>query len=159
MQVNRLNQLLDPARLQRLIEQEVVDGGGYRLMEFANELKAGIWSELEGRGTIDTYRRNLQRAYIERLQYLLEEDPPVPATSPQVWRTPVDVSQSDIRPMARAQLVELRLAIGRRLGRDGNLGTRAHLEDLLARIELVLEPLELAAQLRPTEELHAGELT
>jgi hypothetical protein len=140
IQVNRLNQLLDPARMQRLIEQEVVDGASYRLMDFANELKLGIWAELEGRGAIDPYRRNLQRAYIERLQYLLEEEPPVAAPNPSVWRTPVDVSQSDIRPMARAQLGELRSAIGRRLSRGSDEVTRAHLQDLIARITKVLDP-------------------
>lgn len=140
MQVNRLTQLLDPARMQRLIEQEVVDGSRYQLMDFANELKLGIWGELEGRGGIDAYRRNLQRAYIERLQFLLEEDPPTAPPSPQVWRTAVDVSQSDIRPMARAQLVELRTAIGRRLSRSSEEVTRAHLQDLLARIEQILNP-------------------
>jgi hypothetical protein len=140
MQVNRLNQLLDPGRMQRLIEQGVVDGTSYRMIDFANELKVGIWAELEGRGTIDPYRRNLQRAYIERLQYLLEEDPPAPAPNPSAWRTPVDVSQSDIRPMARSQLVELRSAVSRRLARAGDEATRAHLQDLVARIEQILDP-------------------
>jgi hypothetical protein len=141
LQVTRLNQLFDPGRMQRLIEQEVVDGGaGYRLIDFANELKAGIWTELEGRGTIDPYRRNLQRAYIERLESLLQEEPPVVAPNPSIWRTPVDVSQSDIRPVARAQLVELRSAIGRRLSRGGDDMSRQHLQDLLARIEAILDP-------------------
>lgn len=56
------------------------------------ELKAGVWTELEGRGTVDAYRRNLQRAYIERLEFLLTEEPSVGAPNPSVWRTPVDVS-------------------------------------------------------------------
>jgi hypothetical protein len=89
---------------------------------------------------IDPYRRNLQRAYIERLEFLLKEEPPLAAPNPSVWRTPVDVSQSDIRPMARAQLVELRSAINRRLGRGGDQLTRIHLQDLVARIELILNP-------------------
>jgi hypothetical protein len=140
MQVNRLNQLLDVGRMQRLIEQEVVDGGSYRLIEFANELKAGIWSELEARGTIDPYRRNLQRAYVERLETLLKEEPTITPPNPSVWRTPVDVSQSDIRPMARAQLVELRRAMNRRLGGVADPATRIHLQDLVARIDLILNP-------------------
>lgn len=140
MQVGRLNQLLDPGRMQRLIEQEVIDGAGYRLADFLNELKLGIWGELEGRETIDAYRRNLQRAYVERLQFLLEEDPPAPAANPAIWRTPVDVSQSDIRALARAQLVELKSAISRRLTRGSDAITRMHLQDLVARIDEILEP-------------------
>jgi hypothetical protein len=126
--------------MQRLIEQEVVDSSGYRLMDFAAELKAGIWSELEGRGAIDPYRRNVQRAYVERLESLLGEEPPAPAPNPSVWRTPVDISQSDIRPLARAQLVELRSAMRRRLAKGADTMTRDHLQDLIARIDAILEP-------------------
>jgi hypothetical protein len=126
--------------MQRLIEQEMIDGAGYRLADFLNELKLGIWGELEGRETIDAYRRNLQRAYVERLQFLLEEDPQAPAANPAIWRTPVDVSQSDIRALARAQLVELKSAISRRLTRGSDAITRMHLQDLVARIDEILEP-------------------
>jgi Met-zincin/Domain of unknown function (DUF5117)/Domain of unknown function (DUF5118) len=141
IQVNRLNQLLDPGRMQRLIEQEIFDSAAaYRLLDFMDDLKDGIWSELAGRGGTDPYRRNLQRAYIERLEYLLKEEPPVATPSPNVWRTPVDVSQSDIRPVARAQLGEIRQAVQRRLLRGADQATRAHLEDVIARIREILEP-------------------
>jgi hypothetical protein len=140
IQVSRLNQLLDPARMQRLIEQEVVDVSGYRLIAFAEDLKAGIWTELSGTRTIDPYRRNLQRAYLERLEFLLNEEPPVVPPTPAMWRTPVDVSQSDIRPIVRAQLVEIRVAATRRIAREADPVTRMHLQDVLARIESILDP-------------------
>lgn len=36
-----------------------------------NDLRNGVWSELSRGQKIDTYRRNLQRAHVDRLGYLL----------------------------------------------------------------------------------------
>jgi len=140
-QAARLNQLLDPARLQRLIEQEAFAGArAYRLQDLFEDLRRAIWSELDGSGTIDLYRRNLQRAHVERLEWLLtQEPPPQPATVQGLARNPVDVSQSDIRAYARAQLTELESALRRRANR-GDRATRYHVADLAARIGLVLRP-------------------
>jgi len=104
-QAARLNQLLDPGRLQRLIEQEAFDpGGAYRLVDLFDDLRRGLWSELDRGGIIEVYRRNLQRAHVERLEYLLTQEPPAPPAQSGGTRTAVDVSQSDMRALARAQL-------------------------------------------------------
>ena len=51
-----------------------------------NDLQNGLWSEL-AKGKIDTYRRNLQRAYIERLSYLMTESQ-APATGwAHLWKS------------------------------------------------------------------------
>jgi hypothetical protein len=50
----------------------------------------------------------------------------------------VDVSQSDIRPLARAQLEEIMGAVRAAVGSAADRVTRAHLEDLAARAEAVL---------------------
>ncbi len=140
LQAGRLNQLLDPGRLQRLVEQEAIDGSRYTLGVFLDQLKEGIWSELAGGGAIDIYRRNLQRAWVERLQYLLEEEPPAPTPGSSAWRTAVDVSQSDIRAAARAQLLEVRSAASRWLARGSDAATRMHLRDIIARIDAMMDP-------------------
>ena len=51
----------------------------------------------------------------------------------------MDVSQSDIRPLVRAQLKTIRgdVQMGARRTRDAM--TRAHLEDIVARIDDILE--------------------
>ncbi|MEM7512753.1 MAG: zinc-dependent metalloprotease, partial [Bacteroidota bacterium] len=65
-QVSSLNNLLDPSRLARLIEAEAMLGAStYRMTDLFNDLRNGIWSELKRGTSVDTYRRNLQRAYIE----------------------------------------------------------------------------------------------
>lgn len=127
-----------------MIESEVFDGGAYPLMEFLDDLKSGIWSELAEAEPIDTYRRNLQRGYLERLEWLMTEEPPAPPTfgggGPPRSRAPiVDVSQSDIRPLVRAQLKELQTEAERASTRTRDRMTRYHLEDIVERINAILD--------------------
>lgn len=142
MQASRLTQLLDPGRLQRLIEQEAFDPrGAYRLVDLFDDLRRGIWGELERGGPIEVYRRNLQRAHFERLEYLLTQEPLAPTGQFQGGqRTAVDVSQSDIRALARAQLADLEGAARRRAAASADRLTRYHLEDVAARIAAILRP-------------------
>jgi len=138
-QVAFLDQMLDPRRMQRLIESEVFDAGAYPLIEYLDDLKAGVFSELDSGESIDTYRRSLQRAYVERLEYLMTEEPAAPRAGAGSNITRVDVSQSDIRPLARAQLREITEDAGWAAGRTEDRVTRAHLVDLVARAEAILE--------------------
>ena len=114
LQASTLNSLLDPGRVARLIEAETMLGNAtYTPLEMLGDLRNGIWSELRTGKKIDTYRRNLQRAYIERLEHLMtREQNTVPAAiSAFVGFTKVDVSQSDIRPLVRAELSKLKSQI------------------------------------------------
>jgi len=143
LQVSVLNRLLDPQRLQRVIESEARLGAdAYSLAGLFDDVRSAIWSELDSGAEIDVYRRNLQRAYVERLEYLMTEEPPSSAGlfgfgggGPTV-----DVSQSDIRPLARGELTTLRAAVGRAAGRSGDRTTRLHLEDIAVRIDRILDP-------------------
>ena len=139
-QVSLLNQLLSPARIQRLIEFDVFQPeDAYTAADLFEDVRAAVWSELERGDAIDTYRRNLQRGHLERLEWLLTEEPEDPPSFPAFRGFRVDVSQSDIRPLARAQLESLRAQISRvrRLMPTGP--TRWHLDDALARIETILD--------------------
>jgi hypothetical protein len=139
IQVRTVDRLLDPARMQRLIEAEVFDfEAAYSLIEMMDDLKDGVWRELERVEPIDTYRRNLQRGYLERLEYLMTEDAEA-SQSTFGRRTAVDVSQSDIRPLVRGQLQELRDAASRAAARVGDTVTRYHLEDVVARVARILD--------------------
>jgi len=71
-QVRTLNNILDLGRMMRMIENETLNGtNSYSLISMMNDLQGGIWSELNTGKNIDTYRRNLQRAYVDRLGYLM----------------------------------------------------------------------------------------
>ncbi|NKB33897.1 MAG: DUF5117 domain-containing protein [Pseudomonadales bacterium] len=135
-QVSILNRLLDPGRMQRIIESEVLDDDPLTLVDYMDGLQDGVFTELEDADEIDTYRRNLQRAYVERLGEIMSDEVAV-ATFGNSTR--VDVSQSDIRPMARAQLQSIEELAEEAAEEGYDALTRAHLIDLAERAESFLE--------------------
>ena len=138
-QVSILNTLLDPTRMQRLIEAESIDSEGYTLIEFMEDLKDSIWRELDQtRPVVDTYRRNLQRGYLERMDYLMTEEFNSSFTS--YYGTTVDVSQSDIRPVVRGVLDALQREASAAGRRATDRMTKYHLEDVYNRINNILNP-------------------
>lgn len=142
LQVNTLNDLLEWRRMARLIENETQKGSDnvYTLMELMEDLREGIWSELDSGSAIDTYRRNLQRAHIERLETLLtEEMPDTPSQFAQYLGSGIDASQSDIRALTRAELKTLKSEIENGLSRTSDNMTRVHLEDALQRVDDLLD--------------------
>jgi hypothetical protein len=54
--------------------------------------------------------------------------------------TRIDVSQSDIRPIARAELKRLKGLIQQAISRTADATSRYHLEDCVARIDNILDP-------------------
>jgi hypothetical protein len=135
-----LNRVLDTGRMQRLIEYEARMGNeAYTLGEMLGDLRGAVWSELRSGNSIGVYRRNLQRGYLERMQYLMTESPTVPAAA-RAFITSVNVPQSDIRPYVRGELETLKREINAALNRRLDGATRLHLQDALARIDDILNP-------------------
>ena len=64
-----LNSLLSSARVNRLVEQESIDGqNAYAALDFLADVRKGVFSEVyTSSQPIDPYRRGLQRAYVESL--------------------------------------------------------------------------------------------
>lgn len=145
-QSNVLNGILDFGRLARVIDNSVKNGANaYGIDELFADVHSGIWKELKTGGNVDTYRRNLQRAYIERMEYLMTKDQEMPAGVPaqfasQFFGTQIDASQSDIRPMARRELKLLAAEIRSSIPKFSNAIVKAHLEDSLVRINNILDP-------------------
>ncbi|TRO67049.1 zinc-dependent metalloprotease [Christiangramia sabulilitoris] len=143
MQQRTLNNILDFGRMARLMENEEVNGkDAYSLLDMMTDLRKGIWSEVYSGKRIDRYRRNLQRAYVERMEHLMnEEQDEIPARWRQwINRSDVNVSQSDIRPVVRGELTTLERQIKNSLNRTGDTLTRYHLKDILERIDHILNP-------------------
>lgn len=140
LQVSVLNNLLDPSRIARLIEYQNRETDTYTPFEFLDDLRGTIFSNLGSRRTTSVYQRNLQRAYVERMEYLMTGE--LPSVSAQFRRflgmTQVNVSQSDIRPMVREQLETLLRDIERSSSSDR--ATQIHLSDLELRIDDILNP-------------------
>jgi hypothetical protein len=148
-----VQRLLNHARLARMIEHEAFLGDGtYRPAQMLDDTREMVWREVRRGRPVDTYRRNLQRAYLDQAHHLLQEAESKSWTPPQSGNLRVSrnddpplnadlhIGQSDIRPLIRDQLGllerEIRTAL-RRGVRDRM--TRIHLEDSLVRIEKARE--------------------
>jgi hypothetical protein len=135
-QISVLNSLLDPRRLTRLAEMEVLQPeDAYRLVEFMDDLRVALWAELDGGRSVLPYRRALQRAHLERLEYLMTAE----LTSSPFFGPAPALDRSDIRPLVREQLVALDAEAEAALLRVRHRVTRAHLEDVRARIAAILD--------------------
>ncbi|MEY8020917.1 zinc-dependent metalloprotease [Muriicola sp. SD30] len=143
LQVRALNNLLSLGKLARLVEYEAIHGNeAYTLVDLMTDLRSGIWSELRYGRTIDTYRRNLQKAYVDRLEYLMnaENQRKLPDFGGYRKSTAVTTSQSDIRSIARAELTTLRSAALNAANRTSDRMSKYHLQDIAKRIEKILDP-------------------
>ena len=131
-QTRTLNNLLGFGRIGRMLENEALNNiNAYSFIDMMKDVRKGLFSEVSSRSTIDIYRRNLQRAYIERLEYLMTEEQ-------NRYRTTIDVSQSDIRAVVRAELKTLKSSI--QGSRINDKMSEIHLEDLVERINSILDP-------------------
>jgi hypothetical protein len=142
LQERTLKNLLSLGKMARLIENETLNGSeAFKLTDLTSALRNSIWRELKNGQKIDTYRRNLQRAHIDRLTYLITaENQSKRVGSDYVKSTAVNTSQSDIRAVTRFELNELKRMIKRGLIRTADGMTRIHLQDIVERIEVVLNP-------------------
>ena len=142
-QVRVLNDLTDPQRIARLIEFDARSSEDtYDAFEMMDDVRNGIWSELDSNSMIGVHRRNLQRAYLERMEYLMTEElPDIPeAFKDFIGWTDVNVSQSDIRPIVRNQLQILLDDVQNTQNRVQDRATGAHLADVEVRIDNILNP-------------------
>lgn len=142
-QTKTLNNILDFGRMQRMIENETInEKEAYGLLSMMQDLRKGVFNELSSGKPIDAYRRNLQRGYIDRMNYLMTKDQTaLPSQSRRFSsRTNVDVSQSDIRAIARAELKTLESTIKSRLSGTRDTMSKIHLKDALVRIDAILNP-------------------
>lgn len=118
-QTRTLNNILKLSKMARLIEAHTYDSSAYSLTEMMSDLRRGIWSELRTGRKIDTYRRNLQRAYIDRMgQMMTAENQGGRSGSRYVKITRVNTSQSDIRAVVRAELKSLQRSLRNARGAD-----------------------------------------
>ena len=142
LQARTLNNVLDAGRMARMIENETLNSAAesYTLVNMMRDMRKGVWSEIYAGRSIDTYRRNLQRAYLERLDYLLNEAKDQRgANSGYYKKTGININQSDVKSVARGELKRLQRDV-KGASSKGNTLTRFHLQDVVDRIDLILDP-------------------
>jgi hypothetical protein len=147
-----VTQLLEPRRLARLTQSEVMNGkDAYPLATYLGDLRQAMWGAPGALVTPDANRRTLHRVYLERLAALVER--PAPPTGggqgggggpPQEPPSPLlvapNVPRSDLPALARSQLRAVQ-ADARRAAAASSAGVvRAHWQDVVDRVEEILNP-------------------
>jgi len=146
-----MERFVQPNRLARMVEQEYFLGGeAYGAVEMMDDLRASLWREVAEGNSVDPFRRNLQRVYLDRLRWIMyeaeadhlrppdsgnlrvseDDDPPLNAEH--------HVGHSDMHAIVRHQLRQLRGEVRAGLDRTPDSMTRIHLEDVLVRIDRTL---------------------
>jgi hypothetical protein len=128
-QAGVLGGLLSQPRLERLIEFEAMAADpsqAYTLADLLADLRTDIWGELEQPSVrVDTYRRNVQRAFLEAVDRRLDPEGNEREGGP--WA-------SDIRAVLRAELQQLDALAEAALQRAADPITRIHLQDVRTEI-------------------------
>ena len=144
IQTAMLNSLLDGQRLFRLVAASNRFGTGtYTLDEMMNDVKKGVWSELSTKKSIDPYRRNLQKAYAEKLIDLIA--PAATSASPFIFfnfggPAPVMLKNTDVTSVVKGELRSLQLEINAAIPGTTDKMSKYHLQDVLDRIKKALDP-------------------
>jgi hypothetical protein len=140
VQANILGRLINTNTFNKLFRFEAESTNAYTATEMLTDLGRGIWSELSARRPIDIYRRSLQKSFVESLGRIINPEasgglqisfgPSVPSGS----------KTSDAISIAKAQLRTLASEIRAALPVYKDANSRAHLQDVLDRINETLKP-------------------
>ena len=140
LQSSYLNRVLDFGRMARMIENEALNGNNsYSLDEMMNDVKNGIWSELKNGQSIDVYRRNLQKSYISRLDFIMKNEQPSRPGSWGSYITTVKVDVSDIRSVTMGALMDLNKDLNKALKKYSDSGIKNHIRYCLNMIKEALK--------------------
>lgn len=130
VQNSMLDILFDATRIGRMIDLEATRENAFTVDELVSLLTGGIFSELKTEAKdIGVYRRNLQRAYIDRMIRILSDD---------------HFSSTDLRAVARGALRSVEKAIDDADIAESSRITRLHLSDLSNRIDHALKGMNSA---------------
>jgi hypothetical protein len=121
-QTTVLNAIFDLRRLDRLMVPPLTDSSAYSMDEICTDLDNGIFSELKNHGTINIYRRNLQKNYLIILLRLVSQP------------SGADPNLFDASSIAKAHLRQINSNISKKLKTSTDHLTKIHLADLSERI-------------------------
>ncbi|WP_350289322.1 zinc-dependent metalloprotease [uncultured Croceitalea sp.] len=141
LQVRQLNSLLSFERLGRLIDGESLNDDYYSALSMLTDLRNGLWKESTRGTSVDLYRRNLQRSYVDRMEYLMTEE-----LQPSRFRRPgfegqiyYNTNTSDVRALVRGELKAIKSRLTSAKNGRINKETKYHYEDIIARINSLFD--------------------
>ena len=140
VQSSYLNRVLDFGRMARMIENEALNGSAaYSLNEMMDDLKNGIWSEIKNGNSIDIYRRNIQKSFISRLDFIMKNEQPVRPGSWGSYITTIKVDVSDIRSVTMGTLMDLNKELNKALKKYSDNSIKNHIRYCINMVEKALK--------------------
>jgi len=144
LQGTTLSRLLSNTTLSKLVAAEATDGASaYKITDFFTDMNSAVFGELKSNTATDVYRRNLQKAYVEKLIAIVKPAPaPSAINAILVGRGGVSsglsASQSDVLSVVKGQLRDLDGTLKGAANSQADSLTKYHLLDLADRIESAL---------------------
>jgi hypothetical protein len=142
IQTNTLNNLIDGARLNRMILSASRFGAAnvYTFDELLEDTKKAVWSELSNNKPIDVYRRNLQKAHVEKLIALLTPSFTTITLGNNTMTIGADTKNTDVTSYVKGQLKSLQSELNAAALTNTDKMTKYHLQDASDRIKKALDP-------------------
>jgi hypothetical protein len=124
-QTRQLNGILNASKLKRMMDAEVIQKDFYEVSELFKDLRNGIFDEMKSSKNVDLFRRNLQKAHIERLEMLLSDK---------------TLENTDIPSIVRGELEAIKAQLS--IAKNSNLNkiTKYHYVDCFEKIKQLLDP-------------------
>lgn len=125
LQSRVLQSLFRSGRIARMADNEAVNGSrAYTVAQMAADVQKGVWSELdESKPKVDTYRRALQRSYLDLMDSHINGD---------------GSTGYDLKGIARYELQMLAKRIDKALPKTQDVNTVMHLQDCRKTIEKIM---------------------
>ena len=142
MQISMISSLLSSSRLYRVVLSNARFGNSntYSLEEMMDDLKKNVWSELAAKKTVDVYRRNIQKQYVESLIEAMNPVMPNLTGLPASFTANiVNTKNTDVTSFAKGYLKALQSEMNAAIPLTTDKATRFHYQDLLDRIKKVFE--------------------
>jgi hypothetical protein len=145
MQDATLNNLFSGDRMVRLLETSSISKDNYSIDELMNDLNKGIFTELKTKNSIDIFRRNIQKLYVDKMIELLNpgmasvRSVPVGVTYGFNTRK-VNLAQTDLPSITRGQLISLKNDLKLSSSKITDRISKYHVLDLISRINDALNP-------------------
>lgn len=143
LQESALNRMLSTSTMSKMLNAEAVIGNqAYTINDLLSDLKGSVFAELVSKKSIDIFRRNLQKSYVERLSSII--NPPAVASGGFTITfgnsaPVVDTKKSDILSYLKGHARELKVLIDA-ASVINDKASKYHLQDLSDRLKKILDP-------------------
>jgi hypothetical protein len=125
LQNRQLSALLNESRLKRMLNASVIQKDFYPVEEMFKELRTGVFSEANYTSNVALFRRNLQKAFIEKMGVLMSDK---------------NLQNTDIPSIVRGELEAMNFQLTIAKSRNSNKISKYHYADCLEKINKILDP-------------------